>query len=96
MNYLIFLVGEIELDLQDNTLLRIILFPLSMGFAERGLLTGLWAVRIGPSFWAGVKGLSASMGALLLWVWRVGLRAHFSNPINFPPTLVYDVHGQGL
>ena len=32
INYLIFLASEILLDLQDNMLLGIILFPLSMGF----------------------------------------------------------------
>ena len=32
VNYLIFLAGEIKLDLQNNKLLGIILFPLSMGF----------------------------------------------------------------
>ena len=33
MNYLIFLAGEIWLDLHDNMLLGIILFPLLMGFS---------------------------------------------------------------
>ena len=85
MNYLIFLIGEIYLDLQDNILLGIILFSLSMGFS---LICRIWAFSIthnrplGRADWAFLKGLSASMGAPLLWVWRVGLLAHFSNPIN--------------
>ena len=43
MNYLIFLIGEIYLDLQNNILLGIILFPLSMGFI---LICRMWAFLI--------------------------------------------------
>ena len=43
MNYLIFLAGEIYLDLQDNRLLGIILFPLSKGFS---LIYRMWAFSI--------------------------------------------------
>ena len=37
-----------------------------------------WAFRFGLE----ARGLGASSGVLLLWAWRVGLRAHFSNPIS--------------
>ena len=43
MYYLIFLVGDIELDLQDKMLLRIILFSLSKGFS---LICKMWAFPI--------------------------------------------------
>ena len=59
VNYLIFLVGEIELDLQENMLLEIILFPLSMGF---GLICRMWAFSnthnrpLGRADWAFILG----------------------------------------
>ena len=59
MNYLIFLIGEIYLDLQDNILLGIILFPLSMEFV---LICRLWAFSIthnrplGRADWAFILG----------------------------------------
>ena len=42
----------------------------------------LWGERTGLSFWAGARGLGVLLGSPLLWAWRVGLRAYFSNPIN--------------
>ena len=59
MNYLIFLIGEIELDLQENMLLGIILFPLSMRF---GLICRMWAFSnthnrpLGLADWAFILG----------------------------------------
>ena len=46
-------------------------------------MTDLLGKRTEPSFWAGARGLGVSLGAHLLWAWRVGLRAHFSNRIIF-------------
>ena len=43
---------------------------------------GLWGEQIGPSFWAGARGMSVLLGTPLLWAWRVGLQPYFSNPIN--------------
>ena len=90
MNYPIFLAGEILLNLQDKMLLGIILLPLLAGFSLICRMwafpiihvVGLWGERIGLSFWADARGLGVSMGLPLLWAWRVGLRAYFSNPIN--------------
>ena len=45
--------------------------------------TGLWVERAGPSFWAGARGLDVLLGVPFLWAWRVGLRAHFPNPISW-------------
>ena len=45
-------------------------------------MTGLWDEWIGPSLWAGARGLGVSLDAPQLWAWRVGLRAHFSNLIK--------------
>ena len=59
MNYLVFLIGEIYLDLQDNILLWIILFPLLMGFI---LICRMWAFSIthnrplGRADWAFILG----------------------------------------
>ena len=30
------------------------------------------------------------------WIWGVGMRAYFLNPINCPPAFGYDERGQGL
>ena len=57
--------------------------------------------------WAPVLGLHQEPGCFtgpaykssfnpVSWTWGVGLRAYFLNPINFPPALGYDKHGQGL
>ena len=54
----------------------------------------LWGERTGLSFWVGARGLGVSLGLPLLWDWRVGLRAYFSNPISCPPALVVCV-GKG-
>ena len=43
MNYFIFHVDGIQFDLQDNTLSKIILFPLSMG---SNLIYRMWAFLI--------------------------------------------------
>ena len=59
MNYLIFLAGEIYLDLQDNMLLGIILFPLSVGFSS---IYRMWVFSIthkrplGRADWAFILG----------------------------------------
>ena len=59
MNYFIFHVDEIQFDLQDNTLLGIILFPLSMG---SNLIYRMWAFLIihnwplGRADWALILG----------------------------------------
>ena len=50
---------------------------------------GLWGKRTGLSFWAGARGLGVSLGLLLLWAWRVGLRAYFSNPISLNFFLIF-------
>ena len=71
-------------------LLGIILFSLSKGFS---LICRMWAFPIihvinlcgewtGLLFWAGARDLGVSLGLLLLWAWRVGLCAYFSNTIN--------------
>ena len=36
------------------------------------------------------RGLTIALGAPLLWAWRVGLRAHFSNPIN----VIFETYSQ--
>ena len=85
-------------------LLRIILFPLSMRFSLIcrmwtfliAHVISLWGERTGLSFWAGARDLDVALGLPLLWAWRVGLRAYFSNPISCPPALVYGIRGQGL
>ena len=104
MNYLTFLTGEIYFDLKDKMLLGIILISLSKGF---NLICRMWAFpithviifwgeRTGLLFWANTRDLGVSLGWLLLWACRVGLRAYFSNPISCPPNLVYGIRGQGL
>ena len=42
----------------------------------------LWGEQTGLSFWAGARGLGVSLSLPLLWAWRVGLCAYFSNPIR--------------
>ena len=37
---------------------------------------------LGLRFGLAQRGLDIALGAPLLWAWRVGLRAHFSNPIT--------------
>ena len=46
-------------------------------------IIGLLGERTGLLFWASARGLGVSLGLPLLWAWRVGLRAYFSNPIKF-------------
>ena len=38
--------------------------------------------ELGLRFGLAQRGLDIALGAPLFWTWRVGLRAHFSNPIN--------------
>ena len=38
--------------------------------------------RLGLRFGLAQRGLDIALGTPLLWTWRVGLRAHFSNPIT--------------
>ena len=88
MNYLIFLAGEIYLDLQDNMLLGNILFPLSVGFSS---ICRMWAFSIthkrplGRADWAFILGWhqwpECSNGRASFLGFASGLRAHFSNPI---------------
>ena len=85
-------------------LLGIILLPLLARFSLICIMWAfpiihvilLWDERTGLSFWAGVRGLGVLLGLPLLWAWRVGLHAYFSNPISCPPALMYGVRGQGL
>ena len=99
-----FLAGEIELDSHDKMLWGIILLPLLARFSLICKMwafpiihvIGLWGERTGLSFWAGARGLGVLLGLSLLWAWRVNLRAYFSNPIIWPPALVYSVREQGL
>ena len=93
MNYLIFLTGEIKLDLQDNMLLGIILFPLSMGFS---LIYRMWAFSIthnlplGRADWAFIlgwrqrpeyfNGRASSLGL------ASGLASPFFKPYQLPPS----------
>ena len=51
-----FLIGEVWLDLQNNILFRDYSIFCTYG---RLPIIGLWAKRVGPSFWAGPKGLNA-------------------------------------
>ena len=93
MNYLIFLIGEIYLDLQDNILLGIILFPLSMEFI---LICRMWAFSIthnrplGRADWAFIlgwrqrpecfNGRASSLGL------ASGLTTPFFKPYQLPPS----------
>ena len=100
--YLYFLIDEIWLDLQDNIFLGIILFSV---LAKFNLICRIWAIQViqdfAPSgldlsFGLAQRGLNIALGTPSLWAWRVGMRAHFSNPISCPPALVYGMRGQGL
>ena len=51
---------------------------------------------LGLSFGLAQRGMDIALGTPFLWNSRVGLRAHFSNPISYPPALVYGVRRQGL
>ena len=47
---------------------------------------------LGLRFGLAQRGLYIALGAPLLWAWRVGMRAHFSNPINnYPFNLTFHV-----
>ena len=70
MNYLTFLAGEIQFDLQDKTLLGIILFSILKRFS---LVCGPWAFpitfviilwdkRTGLSLWINARDLGVSLG----------------------------------
>ena len=70
-------------------LLGIILLPLLRGFS---LIRRMWVFplthvislcgeRTELSFFAGVRDLGVSLDLSLLWAWRVGLHAYFSNHI---------------
>ena len=68
--YPTFLIDEIQSDLQDMGLPN---YPRpAFGPSGLGLRFGLMQ-----------RGLDIALGAPLFWAWRVGIRAHFSNPINF-------------
>ena len=67
--YSIFCTGETQSDLLDMDLL---IYPRS-SFRPSG--PGLRSRLM-------QRGLDTILGAPLLWTWRVGLRAHFSNPIR--------------
>ena len=72
-------------------LLEIILLPLLAIFSlicrmwafPITYVIGLWGERTELSFWADARGLGVSLGWPLLWAWRVGLHAYFSNPIRY-------------
>ena len=80
-------------------LLEIILLPLLARFSLICRMwafpiihvVGLWDERIGLSFWADARGLGVSIDLPLLWAWRVGLHAYFSNPISLIKLLFYNV-----
>ena len=65
----IFCIGEIQSDLQD------------MGLPNYSFLAFEPSV-LGLRFGLMQRGLDITLGAPLLWTLRVGLQAHFSNPIN--------------
>ena len=60
------------------------------------MLSAFGGERTGLSFWAGARGLGVSLGLPLIWAWRVGLRTYFSNPISYPPALVYGVRARAV
>ena len=95
-------IDEIWLDWQDN-----ILFIIFSVLAELNMIYRIWASPViqgrplglsglGPRFALAPRGLDISWGAPRLWAWQVGRRARFSNPISYPPALVYGMRGQGL
>ena len=69
MNYLTFLVGEIQFDLKDKTLLGFILFSILEGF---NLVCGSWSFPITLLSSFRISGLGSRFGSALgTWVFHL-------------------------